>query len=1111
MKFILPVVLREYDTTWIAETISQPEISVAGEAAQPTLDRLRTAIVDIYSRTHPRLLKNAMDSHPVDITREVRPVYQSGRYEWSDVDNTSWHDNLVPIPIDIISTERGKDLIEISLPQFNLKSISRKSDEDKDLDVIDRMLSPIHENSWSVGNHRPLSKSTKIVHLEIEFDPIDLSKVAPETIFINEFSRTAIMGGVSEQAAPTLNKVAQTWDFKNQKEAEEKGFSEVFEREKLVDEIQSLVDGEKAISIVLVGPTRVGKTALLRHLAWAKTLPRDTNSDRRSPITRPLFFGDSPRLVSTAPQGGLWQEQVQNILTELENTDSILYIGRLIAALDAGKYDGSDYNLAQFIRPYLSNDRIRVIAEASTEEWAEIERRDVGFARNFTVVRVEDPAPKNAQIIVAKAAKRFAEKLNFELSDDAISRAWLLQKRFAVYGSPVGRTIEFIARTVRRAIAKYKTTLSENELVEAFCEDTGLPPVLLLDSQQLRPQTVFDALATRVVGQDDAIQSVANIVSITKAGLSSPDRPLGSFMFVGPTGVGKTELAKALAAFLFGSEERMTRLDMSEYSQSDAYGRLIGEGARDGELAGPVRREPFSVVLLDEIEKAHPSVYDVLLQVLGEARLTDGKGRTTRFQNTIIIMTSNLGVDNMRPAIGFGDKATTDYSEHFRKEAERFYRPEFLGRIDQFIAFRSLPIETVTQIAHRSLRKIQERDGFVSQDVTLEFDEDVAAFLAKKGYHEKYGARPLKREIEQELVWKLADKLAQTKDKVDVGGARKIRISVKQDALKIVVNTISATKKDFETRSRLLTQVDEVSNLRRRLSSCVHTVLFGELEWEIENFDLSTQSPQFWNDPRAAELAANAEKIRRVILPADEITAELESLEDLSTEAYHTRSFDLLPEIESRLEILEKGVDDIFVQAMNVSYDMPDEVVLFLFDRSAQQEFYQTLIGWYEKWAATNDWEFSIWKPLKVELPTEEYRADFDRNSWEEVERLPDGVELLALSFKGFNARPMLRVEEGLHRYVSNAGNGTCQVVVRGEQAAWPYSEDVAKRSYPNFAARTYNSRTNDITMHFGARQEFYGGVLETMSLKFEPNDPISALTEQIRDEAWYLSALDWE
>ncbi len=1107
MKFTLPVVLREYDTTWIAETLTLPEISVAGDAAQPTLDRLRTAIIDIYSRTHPRMLRNSMDTHLVEITREIRPVYESGRYEWSHVDNTSWHDNLVPVPIDILSTQRTEDLEQIELLQYDLKSISRTSDDEQDLDVIDRMLGPIRENSWAVANHRPLSKSTKIVHIEIEFEPIDLSTVPPETIFVNEFSRTSGTGGVSEEASPTLNKVAQKWDFKDQKEAEESGFAEVFEREKLVDEIQSLVDGEKAISIVLVGPTRVGKTALLRHLAWRK----NTAHQQKDAINRTIFFADAPRLVSTAPQGGLWQEQVQDILTELENTDAILYLGRLIAALDAGKYDGSDYNLAQFVRPYLSNDRIRIISEASIEEWAEIERRDVGFARNFTVVRVEDPAPKTAQIIVQKAAKRFAEKLDFELSDDAISRAWLLQKRFAVYGSPVGRTIEFISRTVRRALAKYKKALSEKELVEAFCEDTGLPPVLLLDSQQLRPQTVFDALAKRVVGQDDAIQSVANIVSITKAGLSSPDRPLGSFMFVGPTGVGKTELAKSLAAFLFGSEDRMIRLDMSEYAQSDAYGRLIGEGNQDGELAGPVRREPFSVVLLDEIEKAHPSVYDVLLQVLGEARLTDVKGRTTRFQNTIIIMTSNLGVDNMRPAIGFGDANKADYSEHFRKEAERFYRPEFLGRIDQFIAFRSLPIDTVTQIARRSLAKIQERDGFVSQDVTLHFEDDVAAFLARKGYHEKYGARPLKREIEQELVWKLADKLARTKDKVDVGGARKINISVQKDALKIVVNTISATKEDFETRSRLLSQVDEVSNLRRRLSSYVHTVLFGELEWEIENFDISTQSPQFWNDPRAAELAANAEKIRRVIQPADEITAELESLEDLSTEAYHTRSFDLLPEIGSRLEVLETGVDDIFVQAMNVSYDMPDEVVLFIFDRSPQQDFYKTLIGWYEEWAAINEWEFSIWMPRDAELPSDEYRADFERESWEKIEEISDGVELLALSFNGFNARPLLRVEEGIHRYVSNSGNGTCQIVVRGEQAAWPYSQDVAKRSYPNFPARTYNFRINDVTMNFGVRQEFYGGVLETMSAKLDPNNPIAALADQIRDEAWYLSALDWE
>ena len=1111
MKFILPVELREYENSWIAQTLSEPNISVAGSEAQSTLDRLRKAIVDIYSRTHPKIIKDAMDAQSMEIRRELRPLYKSGRYEWNPETDKAWHDNVVSAPIDVITIDRNSDMQEILLPQFALRSLTRKSDlrKENNIDSLSRTLESIHENSWSITNHRPLSKSSKIVNLEIRFDPIDLAQVSPETIHVREFSRSAISGGVSQESTPTLNKVAQKWEFKSLKKTEEKGFAQVFGRDKLIGEIQSLLDGEKAISIVLVGPTRVGKTALLKHLAWTKN-----HSDfaiKKRAMDRTLFFADSPRLVSTAPQGGLWQEQVQNILNELETTDSILYIGRLIASLDAGKYDGSDYNLAQFIRPFLSNHRVRVVAEASNEEWSEIEKRDVGFARTFTVVRVIDPSPQSALNIVQKSTAQFAKKYDFSIEEAAVSRAWMLQKRFAIYGSPLGRTIEFIRRTIRSSLSQYKTTLSETELVEAFCADTGLPLVLLLDSQQLKPQTVFDALAKRVVGQDEAIQSVANIVSITKAGLSSPDRPLGSFMFVGPTGVGKTELAKSLAAFLFGNEDRMTRLDMSEYANADAYSRLIGEGSKDGDLTGPVKREPFSVVLLDEIEKAHPSVYDILLQVLGEARLTDVKGRTTRFQNTIIIMTSNLGVDNMRASIGFGDSKSEDYQDHFRKEAEKFYRPEFLGRIDQFIAFRSLPLNVVTHIAKRSLTKIQERDGFKSQDVSLHFDDQVAPFLARKGYHEKYGARPLKREIEQELVWKLANRMASTKDKMDVGGARRINVSIKNDKLKIDVHSISATDTDMESRSRLLRQVDEVSNLRRRLSTYVHTVLFGELEWEIENFDISTQSPQFWNDPRAAELAANAEKIRKVVQPAEEITAELETLEDLATEAYHTRSFDLLPEIGSRMQTLESRVDEIFTHAMNASYDSPDKVVLFVFNHSPQHHFCQTLAGWYGKWAETNDWKMSMWNPIEVDLPDDEYRVDFDKESWEKITEVTESCAMVALSFEGFNARPMLRVEEGIHRYVSNSGNGTCQIVVLGEQSAWPYSEDVMKRSLPNFPARTYNFRVNDVTLSFGVRADIYGDILETVGSKLFASDPISSLKEHIRDEAWNLSALDWE
>jgi ATP-dependent Clp protease ATP-binding subunit ClpA len=1110
MKLSLPIGVRRYgDTLVIAQVLDELPLSAAADNVEEAIAKLREAARRSLERAHPRALARLGRLPHPNAEHVELGVFTRRVTQWrSDKPGPE----RLSHPTTVL-TRRFGEMLQTSVPTLS-RSIWTRLEAETTPEIpkqanLERLAELLSRHEQTLAMHRAVPDEFLVDTLEVDFEPLDLARMPADSLWLDAFGEVSSEDEEGDDKQ-TLNDVARDWTLEDEDEREQLGIVPAFCRDDVVEQLTELVFSSRPAAVVVVGPARVGKTSIIKHLGWLSGVAPERAGDRH------LWFADSPRLTSTDPMSGGWQEQCASLVEELESSGDALYIGRLIQALDAGKYVGSDYNLAQFLKPHLSDRRLRIIAEATVQEWNRIEQRDIGFARAFNVVRIDDPteadsAENRGREIVARAAERMSKADNIEVDDDAIERAWRLEKRFATEGSPVGRAIDFLGRTLRRAAQAFSTQVTELDLVERFCDETGLPPVMLLDDRTLDLATVQSRLAERVMGQDEAVRRVAHVVGITKAGLAPADRPLGSFFFVGPTGVGKTELARALAEFLFGDDERLIRLDMSEYSHPDAYSRLIGEGKDDGDLTAPVRRQPFSVILLDEVEKAHRSVYDLLLQVLGEARLTDADGRTTRFQNAIVIMTSNLGVDTLRPSIGFGSEQDgAAWEQHFRKEAERFFRPEFLARIDQFIPFRSLSREVVEAIARRELEKMSVRDGLGARDIEVEFGDDVVAWVASRGWDEQYGARPIKRVVEQQVAWPLARTLARSLAKTptrSLAGSPEemeedcpylVRIEASDAELRFGLEAIGG-EDPRSTRRNLLAQVERIAALRRRLERCMYGEIFAELEWQVHDFDSSSQAKGFWELPDAAETARSAEHARDLTRSVSDLSRELEAIEDLVREAYHTRSFELTGDIDERVEEIGPRLREVFLELLRSAYDEPDKVVLFMPATDPQDPWREKMVRWYRQLANRRQWKLAMRRSVpRRERPNENDIDPKKRREalWEHA-RKPSGT-VLALEFSGTGVRPLLQGEDGLHRKIAEDKNANTEVFVLSENIDWPKPSDLEGERPTRPTARTWNFRTGEISMR---------GIT---GLEIDEDYPWDVLWPKVEDVAWELAGADW-
>ena len=530
-------------------------------------------------------------------------------------------------------------------------------------------------------------------------------------------------------------------------------------RDRIVKDMTMQLEREGA-ALLLVGPPGVGKSAIVHELVHRNLEKGHTLKDRSD-----IWQVDGNRIIAGMRMVGAWEQRVQQMVYELRARQDILYVNDLPALVYTGRSAHSDTNVAEFLEPHLAQGELRLIGECTHERLMAVRDEAPGFFARFRVIHVEPFLEQDTLLTLVHTARELSEHESLAVAPEALETILGLTRRFEAASAYPGKAVSLLHRAVSdRAAAERddlgRRKITRDHLVEYYGRHAGLPSFVLKTEEAHRYDEVLEYFSRRIVAQPQAAEAASDVVTLLEQGLNDPGRPLSTFLFVGPTGVGKTETAKALAEFLFGSKERMVRLDMSEFSSPGSVSRLFGDRmSPDGELTRRVEQQPFSIVLLDEIEKAHPSVFDALLQVLGEGRLTNASGKTINFTNTVVIMTSNLGVKDAKSALGFEAHKASAVEARYRSAAERYFRPEFFNRIDRVVAFSALGRDAMLPLVERLLERLLMRRGLRRNSVVVSVDPQLVELLIEQGFDPKYGARSIKRMLEKRLAVPLAQHL----------------------------------------------------------------------------------------------------------------------------------------------------------------------------------------------------------------------------------------------------------------------------------------------------------------------------------------------------------------
>jgi ATP-dependent Clp protease ATP-binding subunit ClpC len=654
---------------------------------------------------------------------------------------------------------------------------------------------------------------------------VDLTKVRSNVIrMLGETRGAATTATPGRSKTPTLDEFSTNLT----QSAQEQRLDPVVGREKEIERVVQILGRRSKNNPVLIGEPGVGKTAIAEGLAQ-----RIVNGDVPEILNdKKIVQLDIGLLVAGTKYRGEFEERLKKVMDEIRQSGNIiLVIDELHTLIGAGAAEGA-IDAANILKPALSRGELQCIGATTISEYRKHIEKDAALERRFQPVMVEEPSVEESieimrglrekyeahhKLVITDEALEAAAKLSsryiadrflpdkaIDLIDEASSRVRLSSSALPPEGKALEKDLKGIIREKEQAIRNQEFETASDlrdkeaelrEKIREMAEDwkkqqedkkilvtaehiahivsswTGVPVSKLTESESEKLLKMEDTLHERVIGQHDAVTAISKAIRRARVGLKNPNRPIGSFIFSGPTGVGKTELAKALADYFFGSQENIIRVDMSEYMERHTVSKLIGSPpgyvgySEGGQLTELVRRKPYAVILFDEIEKAHPDVFNLLLQILDDGRLTDSKGRNVDFKNTIIIMTSNVGARGIENPSPFGFSVSDDdekaryekMKETVMDEMKKMFRPEFLNRLDDTIIFHQLTKEEIRNIVDIMLQDLIKR--LATQSMTLSVPDEVKDELAKEGYSPSYGARPLRRVIQKKLEDELSEQI----------------------------------------------------------------------------------------------------------------------------------------------------------------------------------------------------------------------------------------------------------------------------------------------------------------------------------------------------------------